>query len=146
MRTIKPITQDILDAIVGEMWCWAHNGSSELIPKRIAERIEVDTESGCWRVKGWNSKNGFANISILGNTIKVHRLMYTLFVGPIPDGMVVDHSRRKGCRHRDCCNPEHLEAVTVKENTDRGDSVPFMPKQKAPPLIQRQGLSRVETG
>jgi hypothetical protein len=44
-----------------------------------------------------------------------HRISYELCVGPIPEGMTVDHT----CRNHCCVNPEHLELVTSKENTRR---------------------------
>jgi hypothetical protein len=45
-----------------------------------------------------------------------------LLRGPIPEGKVLDHKKSSGCRHRDCGNPDHLEPVTVKENTYRGEA------------------------
>jgi hypothetical protein len=42
--------------------------------------------------------------------------MYQLLVGPIPEGLQLDHL----CRNKVCCNPDHLEAVTPKENVHRG--------------------------
>jgi hypothetical protein len=49
-----------------------------------------------------------------------HRAAYEEAYGPIPDGLVIDHL----CRVRWCCNPEHLEAVTNRENILRGESPP----------------------
>lgn len=48
-----------------------------------------------------------------------HRLAYTLLVGPIPEGLVIDHL----CRQTLCCNPLHMEPVTQAENVRRGDSI-----------------------
>ena len=45
-----------------------------------------------------------------------HRLFYEKLVGPIPEGLQLDHI----CRNRACCNPGHLESVTQKENIKRG--------------------------
>ncbi|HEY1740016.1 MAG TPA: HNH endonuclease signature motif containing protein [Acidimicrobiia bacterium] len=49
----------------------------------------------------------------------VHRVSYELSIGPIPGGLEIDHL----CRERSCANPEHLEAVTRRENVLRSDSV-----------------------
>lgn len=45
-----------------------------------------------------------------------HRLSYEHFVGPILDGLTIDHL----CRDRACVNPAHLEAVTISINVLRG--------------------------
>lgn len=45
-----------------------------------------------------------------------HRAVYELLVGPIADGLVIDHL----CRKPSCVNPSHLEAVTQSENLKRG--------------------------
>jgi hypothetical protein len=50
--------------------------------------------------------------------ITAHRAAYRLFVGPIPDGYEVDHL----CQNRGCVNPDHLEAVPLKENRRRRDT------------------------
>ncbi len=49
---------------------------------------------------------------------RAHRLAFEMTVGPIPDGLVIDHL----CRNRSCCNPAHMEPVTPAENTRRGES------------------------
>ncbi|MGI5247775.1 HNH endonuclease signature motif containing protein [Dactylosporangium sp. CA-139066] len=50
--------------------------------------------------------------------IFLHRASYQAFVGPIPPGLHIDHL----CRQRSCGNPEHLEAVTPRENLVRGNA------------------------
>lgn len=45
----------------------------------------------------------------------VHRVTYQLLVGPIPEGLELDHL----CEVKACCNPEHLEPVTHAENLRR---------------------------
>ncbi len=49
---------------------------------------------------------------------RAHRLAYVLLVGPIPDGLQLDHL----CRNRACINVRHLEPVSPRENTIRGES------------------------
>jgi hypothetical protein len=62
----------------------------------------------------------------------VHRLAYRIFVGPIPDGMTIDHLCHKPeecaggvtCPHRRCCNPAHLAVAGRGPNALRGNSPP----------------------
>lgn len=48
------------------------------------------------------------------NKYRAHRVAYELAVGPIPDGMEIDHS----CRNRRCVNPSHLRIATRKQNQE----------------------------
>lgn len=72
---------------------------------------------GCWLWQG-NVHNGYGRISICKTSYRVHRYAYTALVGPIPEGLVLDHL----CRNKACCNPEHLEPVTCVENVIRGEN------------------------
>ena len=97
---------------------WDCSGSKRFIPDRIVERIDVHHESGCWfYTLKWNTGDGYSLIRWKGKTALVHRLLYTFVVGEIDDHLVLDHL----CKNRGCCNPDHLEPVTVFENTVRGD-------------------------
>jgi hypothetical protein len=50
-----------------------------------------------------------------GQRMMAHRWHYRQIIGPIPEGLQLDHL----CRVRSCVNPDHLEPVTPKENTRR---------------------------
>lgn len=50
--------------------------------------------------------------------VGAHRFAYEALVGPIPQGLDLDHL----CRVRHCVNPAHLEPVTRSENTKRGET------------------------
>ena len=90
---------------------------------RLEERLAPVTESGCWLWLGELNRNGYGRLSVGGRRAMAHRLAYELLVGPIAPGLVLDHL----CRVRCCCNPAHLEPVTVRENTHRGEAVLFSP-------------------
>lgn len=59
---------------------------------------------------------GYGKIGYGRNTQLAHRVAYELLVGPIPEGLELDHK----CRVRCCWNPAHLEPVTHLENMSRG--------------------------
>lgn len=71
----------------------------------------------CWLTDYFVNKDGYVTMKIGGGRRRsVHRVTYELLVGPIPDGLQLDHL----CRVRGCVNPAHLEPVTPRENTLRG--------------------------
>lgn len=89
--------------------------------ERLARRLETDAATGCINWTGPVTRQGYGRIGLGGRDgghTQAHRLAYETAKGPIPEGLVIDHL----CRNRRCCNPDHLEAVTSRENTRRGSS------------------------
>lgn len=77
---------------------------------------KVDKTDTCWLWKGRIKKDGYGQFDLGGKSIYAHRVAYELEVGDIPKGLNLDHL----CRVRNCVNPNHLEAVTFRENVLRG--------------------------
>lgn len=73
---------------------------------------KINKSSTCWFWFGAIDKDGYGIWTSKKKTYRVHRFMYELYNGKILSGMVIDHL----CRIRNCVNPEHLRAITNKEN------------------------------
>lgn len=91
----------------------------------LSRLVRVGRLDECWPYEGPNDWGMF----LVDGWVRPHRLVFVAVHGPIPDGMVVDHTchnrdrscrDRKTCGHRLCCNPWHLRAATVGENTRAG--------------------------
>lgn len=86
--------------------------------ERLLSRLIIDP-SGCVLWTGAITSHGYGQIRVDGRNERVHRVMYEMFAGPIPDGLQLDHL----CRVRHCANVDHLELVTPRVNTLRGIGV-----------------------
>lgn len=110
-------------------------GYAEL-PERFRAKVEV-IQSGCW---GWTAatrRYGYGLYRVgsrrdgTRRMVSAHVFSYTHLVGPVPDGLILDHCCHseavvKGecgggseCPHRRCVNPAHLEPVTHLQNQQR---------------------------
>lgn len=75
-------------------------------------------ETPCWIWQGHITKRGYGAKTHNGKTTVAHIFTYETIIGPVPDGLELDHR----CRQLDCVNPTHLEPVTHAENVRRGAS------------------------
>ena len=93
-----------------------------------AERVWalVVKTDGCWLWRGRHDKDGYAQFSVDGRTVRTARFLYELLREPVDSKLVVDHL----CRARCCVNPYHLEVVTHAENIYRGVGVAAQNKRK----------------
>lgn len=79
----------------------------------------VKVASGCWEWQGNTDEDGYGQVFWEGKSYRAHRFSYETYVGPIPDGLVLDHL----CRNHGCVNPEHVEPVTQRVNVMRGEGI-----------------------
>lgn len=88
-------------------------------PRRFLIRVDVGEPDECWEWKGNSLKSGYGIFHSSRANGYAHRYSYELLIGPIPEGLVIDHL----CRNPGCVNPSHLEPVTNRENILRGMSL-----------------------
>lgn len=123
---------------------WAEIEGTRVKPTDFAVDIH-----GCWNWQLKIDQRGYGVVRregrVVGN-VRAHRWVYEQVVGPISEGMVLDHR----CRNRRCVNPAHLEPVTHVENCRRGAKAKLMPadvediRRKAEPVkvqAARYGVS-----
>ena len=95
---------------------------------RLLERCTPEPNSGCWLLIA-GARSVYGHLGLGDGSVRsvlAHRLSWEAFVGPIPEGLVIDHL----CRNTLCVNPVHLEPVTLVENIMRGVSVPALNARK----------------
>ena len=86
---------------------------AEKVFSRIMER-----DNGCWEWTGAKDRQGYGRYGYAAHGrvvgVMVHRWMWEYLVGPITEE-TLDHL----CRNESCCNPTHLEPVSLAENIRR---------------------------
>lgn len=91
---------------------------------RLLDR-SAPAPGGCLLWEG-NLTDGYGQIRVGSRADGTRRLAYAHvvayehFVGPVPEGLELDHT----CRVRNCVAPRHLEAVTHRENMGRSPISP----------------------
>ena len=82
-------------------------------------KVDKTPETGCWHWTSTITTEGYGQFWFNRRPRLAHRFAYEMMVGPIPEGLVIDHL----CRVRHCVNPSHMEPVTPAENNARGLSL-----------------------
>lgn len=88
----------------------------QTIPLEIRIQTHTRRVGDCIEWTGSRLPTGYGYIRIAGRGVYAHRFFFERAKGPIPPGLHIDHL----CRNTSCVNPDHLEAVTQRENTLRG--------------------------
>lgn len=95
-------------------------GSKTPWPERLWERIDFGDWFDCWLWTGTVNIKGYAVMWVpdARNTLELHRIVYEMAGGVIPEGEHIDHL----CRVKRCLNPLHMEPVSLVENVMRADN------------------------
>jgi hypothetical protein len=102
---------------------------------RFDSKVARDPAGHCWVWTASRSPEGYGRFWLNGQNLYAHRVSYGLWVGPIPEGLTLDHL----CRNRACVNPDHLEPVSIAENIERGEA--GAKKRNATHCVQGHPLS-----
>lgn len=94
----------------------------------------INEETGCWECTSHKpDSHGYAVIRINKKRLLIHRHMYTLYKGNIPEGLMIRHT----CDNPICINPNHLLTGTHTDNmrdaVQRGRHSIFKIKRKSKP-------------
>jgi hypothetical protein len=93
--------------------------SEDWFSRKVRPFVLADA-AGCWLWQRYRNRDGYGQVTVPGiGHRKSHRVVYEHLVGPIPDGLQLDHL----CRVTACCRPDHLEAVTPRVNLLRGGTI-----------------------
>ncbi|KKK79382.1 hypothetical protein LCGC14_2834040, partial [marine sediment metagenome] len=107
--TPQPLTQEVLAPM-----------PNQYTMPNPAERFftKVRFTKSCWLWQAATLRHGYGVFTLQGRSILAHVYAYELCVGPVPEGLELDHT----CRIRNCVYPWHVEPVTRRVNQHRGMS------------------------
>ena len=80
----------------------------------ICSKIDKNGSGGCWNWLGCIGNDGYGRIGLAKKVLLTHRVAYELWIGEIPDDLIIRHKCKQ---NRKCVNPDHLETGTKQDNS-----------------------------
>lgn len=130
------------NVVLARGWCpkhyqrWRTLGDPQFPPREQRRSTLKDvwsrfvaSDEGCWPWHGPVGGSGYGTMRFERKKHQAHRLIYELLIGPIPDGLDIDHL----CSNKLCVNPDHLEPVTRSVNIQRAIDREERPRKTACP-------------
>lgn len=96
-------------------WRYGHPNYDQARKDMDRWRAQIEFTDTCWNWHGTINARGYGVINDNGKNALAHRWGYEALIGPIPEGLQLDHL----CMVTNCVNPAHLEPVTNAENHRR---------------------------
>lgn len=103
-----------------------HNSTVRVLSANDYVVRDTGFSSECWMWSG-QQYGGYGKVTVRKRRVWAHRAMWEQTNGPVPEGLELDHLCRVPC----CIRPDHLEAVTHRENLRRGKGTRVTPEMLA---------------
>ena len=87
--------------------------SNTILTLRFWAKVKKGAPDECWPWTAAHARDGYGKFGTSHSKWqRAHRVAYEIAVGPIPPGMMIDHT----CNNPDCVNPSHLRLATPSQN------------------------------
>ena len=80
---------------------------------RLMQHITKNQESGCWEWSGFKNSAGYGMMWIDGKQRRAHKFSLEKKLGRV---LVESEVTRHMCNNPPCCNPDHLEVGSQRDN------------------------------